>query len=293
MNADPRVRVCFSMINGRSSEPERGGADSSASPKSTGRTKQSRRFGFGMARSLVNGGRGRLRHGHVPHLSRGAHGQTRGQNQQARQSAVFAAEALEVGHGFQAQSLCHQRVRGHVFELKQVGGTEGLMFGDKQLALAAQVGTQRRIKDEAPENVPVARLAVHGVLVDHQVVIILRLSRSAILSAGYYYIEVQALVGRLVITQSLAQVPWPDAGQLARARNFRTEDKVVAIVIDGERLDRRTHGSGGGKSRGDKSDRGGRTNVVAQHSDGDYVNSPGRRQDAKVACRDAKVNRRA
>src|SRR4029077_6592261 len=128
----------------------------------------------------------------------GAHCEARRQNQQAGQSAVFAAEALEVGHGFQIEPLSHQRMRRNVFELKQVGGTEGLMFGDEQLALTAQVGTQSGIKDKAPENVPVTRLAVHGVLVDDQIVVILGLGGSAILCAGHNHVKVQALVSRLV-----------------------------------------------------------------------------------------------
>ncbi len=124
------------------------------------------------------------------------------------------------------------------------------MLGHQQFAFTAQVSSQFRIKDETPENVPVARFAVHRIFVDYQIVVIFRFAWGPILHARHHHIKVQALVRRFFIAQPLTQVPRTNTGQLARARYFRRENEVVTIMIDGEWLHRGAHGGKCAKARG-------------------------------------------
>src|SRR5262249_29994346 len=129
-------------------------------------------------------GLSRMRDKGIAHLGGSAYCEPGRQDQHARQRPVFAAEALEVLHRLYAHSFRHESVRGDIFDLKKVSRAKGLVLGQEQFAFAAHIGAQGGIEDKAPENVPVARLAVNRVLVDHPVVVIFRLAGSTILNAG-------------------------------------------------------------------------------------------------------------
>jgi len=191
----------------------------------------------------------------ISHLRGSAYGQACGQDEQTGKRAVGTAKAAEIGHGFEAEPLRHQRMRRNIFELKQRWRTKPLVFAQQEFAFTAQIRLESGIKNEAPENVPVARLAVYRVLIDDQIVVVFGFARSAILRAGDDNVKVEAFVGRLIVTQTLAKVPRADAGHAARADRFRREDQIVTIVIDRERLHRFAHGSGSSKTgRGNRND---------------------------------------
>ena len=95
----------------------------------------------------------------------------------------------QVGQGLCSEFFCQDGARRHVFQVKQVGGLEGLVGSDNQVFFAMEVFSQFRVEHQAPEDVPFARRVVGDAVYD-QSVIVFRRGWRAILFARDYYVEV-------------------------------------------------------------------------------------------------------
>src|SRR6202171_6167496 len=88
--------------------------------------------------------------------------------------------------------------------------------------LTAQIALERGIKNEAPINVPFAWLVL-GQRVHDQVVVIRCVGWSAVLPPWNHHIEIEPLIERLLLAQSLAQRPRAETRHGTRALGLRSK----------------------------------------------------------------------
>ena len=107
-----------------------------------------------------------------------------------------------------------------VFHVEQLRWLKRLLRGRQQIFFVAQIVTQSRIQDEAPEDVPLARLLMSE-RVDHKVMVVFRTRHGMILPAGNNNIEVQPFIQRLGFAQAFAKIPRPQRCHAAAGGNLR------------------------------------------------------------------------
>jgi len=147
------------------------------------------------------------------------------------------AEAAQAADVFYVQFIRQHVVGGNPLELEVIPWAESLLRRFQQLAFAAQICAQAGIEHQAPEDIPVAWLPVHCVLVDDQAMVVAWMRARPILFSGQHHVQIEPSFPELFIAKALAQIPTTQLGHAQSAGRLRRKQHPGAIVVHHQRPD--------------------------------------------------------